>query len=69
MSNGLKSIYELLLIAYVTTSPFAFLWFHKVVMKQEWDWDLADSVTIRLYVVSTVTAGYMAYILQEWSRC
>jgi hypothetical protein len=65
MHPVLKSIYELMLITYVTTSPFIFLWFHKVVMKETWNMDIADRVTIRLYVMSTIAAGYMAYILQE----
>lgn len=68
MTPAMKALYELALIAYVTASPFGFLWFHKVVLKQEWDWDLADQVTVRLYVISNIIAGYMAYSLQEW-RC
>jgi hypothetical protein len=69
MSPALKSIYELLLIAYVTAAPFCFLWFHKVVMKETWNMDMADRVTIRLYLMSTIAAGYMAYILQEIPSC
>lgn len=66
MTAGVKSIFELLLISYVTTSPFLFLWFHKNVMRQQWDWDLADRVTVRLYVMSNILAGYLAFSLQEW---
>jgi hypothetical protein len=66
---ALKSLYQLALITYTVGSPFFFLWFHRNVMKQTWDGDLADAVTLRLYVISNIAAQAAAYMLLECGRC
>lgn len=68
MSHG-RHFIQLSLIAYTTLSPFLFLWFHKIVLKQRWDWDLADGVTLALYLFSNIGAGYTSYMIQECGRC
>ena len=64
----MKHFYELALISYVTASPFLFLWFHKKVLRQKWDNDLTDIVTASAYITSNVLAGWMAYLVQEWTK-
>lgn len=58
-------LFQLVLISYTITAPFLFLWFHKVVLKEAWDGDMADKVTIRLYVMSVIGAQLMSYWIQE----
>ncbi len=61
--------YAALLISYTVGSPFLFLWFHKVVLKQVWDNDLTDRVTIRLYVISNIAVQTLGYMLTECRKC
>jgi hypothetical protein len=53
------------LTAYTVTSPFAFLWFHHVVLKQAWDNDMTDKVTIVLYILSNIVVGVLGFWVQE----
>jgi|GEM_PF-6101414 len=69
MSMGYRTLLITFLSAYPIISPFMFLWFHQKVMKQQWDDDLADSVTIRLWIMSNVAACYMAYVVEECGKC
>jgi hypothetical protein len=53
--------------AYVVSSPLVFLWFHAKVMNQKWDDDMADRVTIRLYILSNLGALFLAYsLIENW---
>lgn len=56
------------LSAYFVVSPFLFLWFHRSILGEVWDNDLADRVTVRLYVISNIAAAYMAYIVEECGK-
>ena len=47
---------QFVIIVYIVTSPFLFFLFHKNIMHELWDNDLADRVTLRLYVISNVAA-------------
>lgn len=69
MSNLYRMLLMTALAAYPVMSPFIFLWFHKNVLKQVWDNDLTDSVTVRLWIMSNIAACYMAYVVQECSKC
>lgn len=60
-----RFILEMLLITYVVLSPFAFLWFHRRVLREQWDGDFADRVVLTLYVVSNVVAQLFMYLIQE----
>ena len=54
-----------LLTVYTVTSPFAFLWFHHTVLRQTWDNDMTDKVTVTLYILSNVLAGVLGFLVQE----
>lgn len=64
-----RHLIQLVLISYAVVSPFLFLWFHKVVLKQRWDWDMADGITLGLYLVSNVCSSFVSYMIQECGRC
>lgn len=64
----LEMIFQILLMAYIVTSPFIFMWFHKVVLKEEWNDDWADRVTLRLYIFSNIGAMTISYIMQECDK-
>lgn len=53
------------LTLYTVGSPFAFLWFHHTVLKQAWDNDLTDKVTVALYILSNVLVGILSFLVQE----
>ena len=60
---GQLGLYSLLTL-YTISSPFAFMWFHHTVLRQRWDNDLADQVTVVLYVLSNLLAGVLGYWVQ-----
>ena len=64
----MKTAFEVFLICYTVGSPFLFLWFHRNVLKEDWDGDLADRVTIRLYIISNIAAQSLAYFLEECGK-
>jgi hypothetical protein len=62
-------VFQAALISYVISSPFLFLWFHKVVMKETWNNDLADRVTVKIYIISNIAAAAISYLIQECRQC
>lgn len=62
-------ICQSVLIGYVVTSPFLFFWFHKCILRQSWDDDWTDRVTVTLYFFSNLIAAYISYMIQECQRC
>ena len=53
------------LTLYTVASPFAFMWFHHAVLKQSWDNDLTDKVTVVLYILSNLAVGVLGFLVQE----
>ena len=69
MPFDIELIYQAILIGYMVTSPFLFMWFHKIILKETWNNDLADKVTVQLYVMSNLAAVYTSYLIQECQKC
>lgn len=63
-----KHFIQLCLISYTILSPFIFLLLHKIVLKEKWDWDMADGVTLGLYLVSNICASFLSYQIQECGK-
>lgn len=53
------------LTLYTVASPFAFMWFHHAVLRQTWDNDLTDWVTVMIYIFSNVLVGILSFMVQE----
>jgi len=56
---------QFVLISYIVSSPFLTFLFHKNIMKELWNDDLADRVTVRLYVISNIAAVSAIAIIRE----
>lgn len=65
----LEIVLQFFLISYIISSPFLFLWFHKVILNEKWDNDLSDKVTLLIYLISNLTAALVSYLIQECNRC
>lgn len=68
ISGHEKHLIQLGLISYTVLSPFMFLLLHKIVLKEKWDWDMADGVTLGLYLVSNICASFISYQIQECGK-
>lgn len=68
--NFLSELFlQFFLISYIICSPFLFLWFHKNILKEKWDNDTSDKVTVCIYIFSNFMACIVSYLIQECARC
>ena len=65
----LRATFQVLVIGGVFLLPSITLWVHKYIMKETWNDDMADRVTIRLFILAEIGLVFLSWLLQECGSC